>query len=341
MLRGSPAYTRLFRHLTRSSRRNARALREVTERLTNVMLDGYTLPHVTPAPAPAAPAPEALSLAEFTGFGDNPGRLDAQLLPARRPGAPLLVVLHGCTQQAPRFAAASGFLGLAERIGAALLLPEQTEHNNPQRCFNWFFPAEAGREVESLRQMTATAAVRCHSDRGRVYVVGLSAGGAITAALLASAPNLFAAGAVVAGLPVGAARDIPSAFVAMERAPDRDGAAWAAELPPSAIGHLPRLLVWHGTEDRTVDPANGEALVAQWTAALGIPDAPTQDLRPAPRLRRRIWSTNGSALVEHWSMAGLGHAYPVNGGIPTDPFVVAAGVDATDAIARFWGLDVT
>ncbi|MBN9511496.1 MAG: PHB depolymerase family esterase [Alphaproteobacteria bacterium] len=274
-------------------------------------------------------------------FGSNPGRLRMYLrLPARpvRPGAPLLVLLHGCGQDARQFAAASGFAALAERLGAALLLPEQQAENNRGRCFNWFRPADFGPggrgEAASIRQMVFDALVRVRADPARVYVAGLSAGGAMAAALLAAYPDVFAGGAVVAGMPVGTAHDMASALMRMERATNDDGAALAAHLAGRPGVSWPRLSVWHGTADRVVDPANGDALVAQWGAAIGLGPEPDAESEPAPGLRRRVW---GRAL-EQWSLRGFGHAFPVLDGSPADPYVVPAGIAASEAMARFWGL---
>jgi poly(hydroxyalkanoate) depolymerase family esterase len=293
--------------------------------------------------APAVPAREAAAtVVEVAAFGDNPGRLTMKLLlpaPAPRPGAPLLVLLHGCGQDAVRFAEASGFAALAQRQGAALLLPDQVTDNNPQRCFNWFRPADIARgggEAASIRAMVSEAVRRWDADPRRVFVAGLSAGGAMAAALLAAYPDAFAAGGVVAGLPVGAATDAHAALLQMTRPQPRPREAWLALLAEGAATDRPwpRLSVWHGAADHVVDPANAAALVGQWTARLGLPEAPERVTQPAPHVTRRCW---GEA-VEYWSIAGYGHAFPVDDGMAADPFVLPAGIAAAAAMARFWGL---
>jgi poly(hydroxyalkanoate) depolymerase family esterase len=327
---------RLMRSLWPSPRRLRRAIR-TSNRLAGEWLDQMQLlsPPLGESPPPTGP------LSEINGFGDNPGRLRLLALapPGLRRGAPLLMLLHGCGQDAARFAQASGFAALAARLGAVLLLPEQQAENNRNRCFTWFSPEITAREVASLRQMTEHARWRFAADPARVFVAGLSAGGAMAAALLAACPELFAAGAVVAGLPVGAASNTASALASMEHAPALTRAQWLARLPRRGEGRWPRLSVWHGTEDRVVDPANADALVAQWTGLLGLSEAPSEEARPAPHLRRRVWRAGPRAAVEQWSVAGLGHAFPVAEGLPTDPFVLPAGIAAAEAIARFWGLD--
>jgi poly(hydroxyalkanoate) depolymerase family esterase len=289
------------------------------------------------APPLATPFAEAAAggVRDIADFGDNPGGLRMRVfVPGRPPraGAPLLVLLHGCGQDAANFADAAGFFALAERLRAPLLLPEQVGANNPGRCFNWFRPrdylAGAG-EAESIRQMVATTLGQFQADPKRVFVAGLSAGGAMAAALLAAYPDVFAGGGVVAGLPVGAANDVSSALASMSRA-----------APHTAIARAdgqtvwPSLSVWQGASDRTVDPANADALVAQWSEVLDL-GAPDADEQPIRGVRRRAW---GSAL-EYWTLAEFGHGFPALSRVPADPFVLPAPVQAADAMARFWGLD--
>jgi poly(hydroxyalkanoate) depolymerase family esterase len=292
---------------------------------------------LTPAPPPEGRVVEA-------AFGANPGGLTMKLhLPAAPPGpgGPLLVLLHGCGQDAASFAAAAGWTALADRLGAPLLLPEQAARNNPGRCFNWFDPADIARdagEAMSIRQMAEAAIVRFGCSRKHVYVAGLSAGGAMAAALLAAYPEVFAAGAVVAGLPVGSASDLRSAMARMSAAgTDLDGAGWAARAravaPPDYARRWPRISIWQGGADRVVDPANAVNLEAQWVALHRLGAAPTQDISSRPGLRRRVWRD----AVELWTIDGMPHGYPV-AHAAAEPFVLQAGIDATAEIARFWGL---
>ena len=294
--------------------------------------------------SPTPPADALRGRVVEAAFGANPGALTMKLhVPAAapRPGGPLLVLLHGCGQDAAGFAAASGWTALADRLGAPLLLPEQASRNNPGRCFNWFDPGDIARdagEAQSIRQMAEAAIVRFGCSRERVYVAGLSAGGAMAAAVLAAYPDVFAAGAVVAGLPVGSASDVRSAMARMSAAgADLDGPGWAARAravaPPGYGGRWPRISIWQGGADRVVDPANAVNLEAQWLALHGLGDAPTQDLSPRPGRRRRVWRDS----VEVWTINGMAHGYPV-AHASAEAFVLDAGIDATAEIARFWGL---
>lgn len=300
------------------------------------------------SPPPAAPRRRAhAAVEEIAAFGRNPGRLRMLVhLPKAgvRPGQPLVVVLHGCGQDAAGFAAAAGWTALSDRLGIPLVLPAQSDFNHQHRCFRWFQPAHTARgrgEAESIAEMVTTALARFDGDPRRVFVVGLSAGGAMAAALLAAYPDLFAAGAAIAGLPVGAAHSPMQALARMAQAgPDQTPAAWAeavrAVAPPHHPGPWPRLSIWQGGADTVVDPANSDLLALQWRALSGLPETPTTDVSRGP-IRCRRWGPAAAPAVELWTIPGLAHGYPIAQGRGV-PFVPLAGVAATTEIAAFWGL---
>jgi poly(hydroxyalkanoate) depolymerase family esterase len=149
-------------------------------------------------------------LAEVADFGPNPGalRMLARVPEDQSAGVALVVVLHGCTQSAAAFDRACGWSNLATRLGFALLLPEQRRANNPKRCFNWFAASDTRRdagEALSIGRMVDRMLAGHALDPKRVYIAGLSAGGAMVAAMLAAYPEVFAGGAVIGGMPYGAA----------------------------------------------------------------------------------------------------------------------------------------
>jgi poly(hydroxyalkanoate) depolymerase family esterase len=313
-------------------------------------------------------APLAAEPREVTGFGSNPGNLRLfSYVPTGLPhGAPLVVLLHGCKQRAASFARDSGFLALAERQKFALLLPEQKGlprylydiyvfpwvfawfgANNQNACFNWFEPDNAAREVgeaQSIRQMMDFMIERHAVDRSRVYVAGFSAGGAMTAALLAAYPERFAGGAIVAGVPYGCADTVRAALRCMDPGIDRTPAQWARSVheATSAQTKFPPLTLWHGGDDIRVVPSNHRELVEQWTAVHGI-TAPPAHREDSALLMREGYSDGTSRLVESVLVERLGHAFPIHSGgalpcgRPGD-FVVEAGVCAAAEILRFWGL---
>lgn len=289
-------------------------------------------------------------LSEVLGFGFNPGglRMMAYVPEGLAPDAALVVVLHGCTQRAGAHARAAGWLALADRLGFAVLAPEQQSENNPNRCFNWFEPGDIARdsgEAASIHAMVQHA-VRTHRlDPARVFVTGLSAGGAMTSVLLATYPETFAAGAVVAGLPFGVAGNVQEAFAAMRgraRLDSRELGALVAQAAP-APRRRPRLAIWHGLADGTVASGNAPALARQWVAFHGLAEQP-DEVRDRQGWTRSVWrDSDGEALVEMNLLAGLGHGTPLAAGGDDPigevaPFMLEAGVSSSLEIARFWGL---
>jgi len=295
----------------------------------------------------ATQGPGALTMVD--NFGANPGGLSMLTYAPRglRAGAPLVVLLHGCGQEAAPFASASGWMALADRVGLALVLPTQSANNNRQRCFNWFRPDQVARgqgEAQSIRAMVADAVRRFDCDRGAVFVAGLSAGAAMAVSMLAAYPDVFAAGASIAGLPVGAASGVASALSRMAQAgpQDRSAEAWAAQVrqaaPSGYRGPWPRLSIWHGALDSVVDPANAGLLADQWRALHGLEGAPAT-VTDHGLARQQVWGAGSKPAVERWTVAAMPHGYPVAvGASHASGVVVVAGVSATDLIARFWGL---
>jgi poly(hydroxyalkanoate) depolymerase family esterase len=267
------------------------------------------------------------------------------------PRSPLVVVLHGCTQDAAENAAGAGWLQLADRLGFAVLAPEQTGSNNPNRCFNWFLPSDIRRErgeCASIAEMIGAMTDLHDLDETRVFITGLSAGGAMTAAMLATYPELFAGGAIIAGIPFGAAHNIHGAMAAMRGAKTEDAHGLAALLVDAWAGRANqslRLSIWHGDKDLIVASSNGYALAQQFSIAMGsLP--PVAAAQAPERVTRTRWgdAAPGRALVELNMVHGLGHGTPLSTRRPGDvgspaPFLLECGVSSTLEIARVWGLD--
>jgi poly(hydroxyalkanoate) depolymerase family esterase len=283
-------------------------------------------------------------------FGANPGALDARLhAPAGLPaGAPLVVVLHGCKQTAAGYDRGAGWTRLAERHGFAVLYAEQRRSNNPNLCFNWFQAGDIRREAGealSIRQMVGHATDHLRSDAGRVFVTGLSAGGAMTAVMLATYPEVFAGGAVIAGLPYGVAATVPEAFDRMRGhgLGTEDDLVARVSSASRHSGPWPTLSVWHGSADQTVVPSNAEALLAQWRGLHDLAIAPAH-VEVVDGHRRRVWRDHeGREVLEAYTIAGLGHGTPIDAGSAdgvgaSGPFILDAGISSTHHIARFWGL---
>lgn len=296
------------------------------------------------------------ALQEVTGFGSNPGQLRMlAFLPEDLPaGAPLVVALHGCTQAAAGYDRGTGWSALASRLGFALLLPEQRTANNANRCFNWFEPGDTRRdsgEAASIRQMVAHLVSRHRLDPQRVFVTGLSAGGAMTSVMLATYPEVFAAGAIIAGLPHGAAQSMPEAFEAMATGRPRPAADRAAAVRAASPhrGPWPRVAVWQGDADVTVRAVNAAEILKQWRALHGLEGAAETGASLGQAHRLEVWrGPDGTPLVEHHAIAGMGHGVPIAPGSAAGPgeaplgeaapFILDVGIASTTAIAGFFGL---
>ena len=208
-----------------------------------------------------AGAAQAQSLTEVSGFGSNPGNLRMfKIIPAGLPAsAPLVVALHGCTQSAAAYDAESGWAMLASRWQFALLLPQQQSSNNASSCFNWFEAGDIARgsgEALSIRQMVAKMATDHGVDPARVYVTGLSAGGAMTSVMLATYPEVFAGGAIIAGVPYSCGTGTSAAFSCMNPGSNLSPAQWGAKVraASSHAGPWPIVSIWHGDADYVVRP---------------------------------------------------------------------------------------
>jgi poly(hydroxyalkanoate) depolymerase family esterase len=292
--------------------------------------------------------PPGSILKKLDHFGGNPGALAAwQHVPKQLPAAPaLVVVLHGCTQTAASYDVGSGWSALAEDYGFIVLFPEQNRQNNANLCFNWFNAVDTQRdrgEVMSIRQMIASVVAEHGVDERRIYITGLSAGGAMANAMLACYPEVFAGGAVIAGLPYAAALTVPEAFDRM-RGQGLLGIDSLQESLRTASRHegtWPTISVWQGTSDNTVVPDNAAALVAQWRGVHAVPEHPTQ-IETMGRNLRSVWHDDcGLEAIELYTISGMGHGTPIeasSGYGRAAPFMLDVGVSSTVQIARGWSL---
>jgi poly(hydroxyalkanoate) depolymerase family esterase len=283
-------------------------------------------------------------------FGSNPGnlRMFTYLPPQHAANPPLVVVLHGCTQTAASYDYGAGWSTLADRYGFALLLPEQQRSNNPNGCFNWFVPDDSRRgrgEALSIRQMIETFVMDKKIDRDRVFITGLSAGGAMTSVMLACYPEVFAGGAIIAGLPYGAASNVQQAFESMFQSPSRSAREWGDLVRAAAPygGPWPRISVWHGTVDKIVVPSNAREILKQWTDVHGLPGMPSREANVAG-YPRQVWLNDaGEELIESFAI-NIGHGTPLATGSAdgecgvAGPFLLDAGISSSYHIANFFRL---
>ncbi|MHB9863631.1 extracellular catalytic domain type 1 short-chain-length polyhydroxyalkanoate depolymerase [Streptomyces sp. YIM S03343] len=298
------------------------------------------------------PQASAAGLTQVTGFGTNPGNLSMYTyapddLPS---GAPLVVALHGCTQDAGDYYSHSGWPKFADLYGFALVLPQTNRTNNANSCFNWFQSDDSTRgrgEALSIKQMVDTAVSRYGSDTGRVYITGLSAGGAMTANMLAAYPDVFAGGAIDSGLPAYCADSVSSAYTCMYSPPDKAPAQWGDAVraaAPAGTASWPRVAIWQGTADTTVRPADAGELRDQWTDVWGIGQTPSSTESLSGGTTLSVYDDAlGRPAVEVYSVSGMTHGLAVDPGSGTEQ-CGSTGTYYLDTICSsyrttlFWGL---
>ncbi len=240
---------------------------------------------------------------------------------------PLVVMLHGCTQDPDDFAAGTQMNLQADEELCLVLYPAQPNSANPNKCWNWFKETDQRcdtGEPSLIAGMTRQVMSRYPVDAKRVYVAGLSAGGAMAAIMGAAYPDLFAAACVHSGLPHGAAKDLPSAMMAMQRGCGEGVAA------PSSVPTI----VFHGDRDNTVSPRNGDEVISR--AASKRYEKRTEKGQVAggrPYTRTR-YLDGGRVRLEHWRVHGAGHAWA--GGSAAGTFTDPKGPDATRAMLEFF-----
>jgi poly(hydroxyalkanoate) depolymerase family esterase len=301
----------------------------VTSTVVRTERTGGAVPPAPPS-GPAATAPgRFLTESLTTRAGTRTYRVFVPGV-ASAAAMPLLVMLHGCTQDAEDFAVGTRMNVLAERHGFVVAYPEQSRQANPSRCWNWFEPADQRRdrgEPSLIADIARTVMASAHIDPSRVHVAGMSAGGAMAAILGAVHPDLFAAIGVHSGLAHGAATDLPSALQAMKH----------GDAPTTPTGSGTPSIVFHGDRDHTVHRRNAEQVLRQATAHVPHPLLTVQErtgiaVRDATRYVYR--APDGTTLAEAWSVHGLGHAW--SGGDPAGSHTDPAGPDASAEILRFF-----
>jgi len=316
-------------------------------------------PEAAPEASPEAAEAEAgvkhypgVDFEEAFAFGDNPGEIDlfVHVPEGLAEGSPLVVVLHGCSQTAQAYSWYSQWNILADRYQFAVAYPQQRALNNGTLCFNWFLPGDASRdkgEAGSVAQMVAAMKDWYRSDPKRVFVTGVSAGAAMSVALAASYPDVFAGAASMAGLPFRAADTVAGATMATSGLVAHDAESWGdlvRNANPSWKGPWPRLIAFHGELDTVVSPANLGELVEQWVDVHGVPASPTLQEQIKGHTHQAFGGDSGAAAVESYSLKATGHGTPVDPGTGPDQGGEAnvwfpdADLYSAYYACKFWGL---
>lgn len=269
----------------------------------------------------AGPA-QAAVLTQVTGFGTNPGNLLMYRyvpdgLPANRP---VVVALHGCSQSAAGYDNESGWTKWADTYQFALVLPQQQSKNNAGKCFNWFLPGDQTRgqgEALSVKQMVDAILTSHSGDATRVYVTGLSAGGAMTSVMLATYPDVFRGGAIVGGVPYLCATAAGAQTSACNAGTNNQTPQqWGDKVRAASTwtGPWPHVSVWHGTSDGTVNYQNLTEIMEQWTNVHSLDQTADVTNTVAGYPHQVHTDGTGAASVETYSLTGMGHGQPIDPG---------------------------
>jgi poly(hydroxyalkanoate) depolymerase family esterase len=263
-------------------------------------------------------------------FTNEAGTRNYRLYVPSKPASgprPLVVMLHGCKQNPEDFAAGTTMNLLAEESGCLVLYPEQAGTANHSHCWNWFEQSHQGRgqgEPSLIAGMTQEVVREHGADAGRVYVAGLSAGGAMAAVMAVAYPEIYAAAGVHSGLPVGSAHDLMSALNAMKGAPKKKRQAAASAKPVPVI-------VFHGDRDAIVHPSNGQTVYQQLTQGASVRET---EERGDGHTRTTSLDAGGKVVAEHWTMHGAGHAW--SGGSAAGSYAEPSGPNASAEMLRFF-----
>ncbi len=265
--------------------------------------------------------------------------------------APLIVVLHGCTQSAKSYARDTGFNDLADKYKFYIVYAEQGKGNNPLKCFNWFSDDDNRRgkgEVASIEQMVKKMKADHSIDKDKVFVTGVSAGGCMTANMMATYPDVFAGGAVMAGIPYGCAESaiegMTCMFFVKNKSPEEWGKAIRNASPPEARESYPVLSVFHGSDDDKVPPPYAEELVEQWTDVHGA-DTNADVVDTLRGHSHRVYhDNNGKPIVEVYILNDMGHGISVDPGDGEDQggeqgkYAFDMRIWSSYYAAKFWGI---
>jgi poly(hydroxyalkanoate) depolymerase family esterase len=300
----------------------------------------------------AAITTTASALEPVASFGTNPAGLTMyRYVPqGTGPNAPLVVLMHGCMQGATDMVNA-GWNTLADKYKFHVVYPEQTVANNPYKCFNWAGvygnPANLKRgqgENESIKEMVDKMKADYQVDPKRVFAVGFSSGGAEAALMLATWPDVFAAGATFGGIPYDCAESVAGASSCMKPGKDQDAKTWGDLVHAansSFTGTWPRLSIWQGTADATVDPSNTKEMMRQWTSVHGVAQTPSASDAVAGYPHDMYKDPAGNVIVETFAITGMDHGVfvdPAGGCGTAAPYVLDAKVCSAAVVATFFGI---
>lgn len=281
---------------------------------------------------------------ELESFGSNPGELTASYFSESTKNKNLIVLLHGCVQSGETLAVQSGLLKLAKVNKFALLIPQQSSKNNIKSCFNWFHDQDTNKdsgETLSIMNMIKTLKHQQHSEK--TYILGLSAGGAMTSSLIVHYPELFDGGAIIAGIPYPCANNLIKAISCMRSGPSQSVKTLVEEIHKLNANNInwPKLSIWTGNKDTIVNPLNSQHLAQSWAQLSGIKK---QGIKVAQEgYQKTQWKdAQNNVQVELIELNNIGHGMTINskqpnGGIAAK-FLPDSPLSAAINIIKFWQL---
>ena len=298
---------------------------------------------------------QAVTLTQVSSFGSNPGALQMfEFVPANLPtGAPLVVVMHGCTESASVISTETEWGNLANRFGFAVVFPQQSSNNNIESCFDWFQAGDIARdqgEALSIKQMVDTMKSTVGSDPKRVFVTGMSAGGYMTTVMMGAYPDVFAAGAVNSGGPYACATSLTATTSCENGSINNTPQQWGDLVRnafPGYTGPYPRLVAFQGASDTTVSPTNLQWNLDQWSNLLGIDETPEVNETFRTSTHKVYDDASGHPMIETFLISGMGHALTVDPGTNVDQGGATGAFSENHSIyssyyaAQFFGLTGT
>lgn len=294
------------------------------------------------------------SLVEITDFGANKGNLEMYIYKPINNDlkVPLVVVLHGCVQTANEIAEQSGWNTLADANNFMVIYPQQKVENNLNKCFNWYENLDISKndgESETIKEMIQYAIQNFDVDPSKIFVTGISAGGAMANVLMANYPDLFKSGAIMSGIPFKAANDLATAYAAMQGKVEKTPDEWVTSISnnnPNYEGKYPKIVIFHGIDDPFVNVKNAEIIEIQWKGIHKIASEPAiiPEFNGNPEIAKTTYFKNNCPIIVKYEINNLGHAMAVDPGTEKQQggnvarFALDKNFHTTYWTAKFFGM---